>query len=129
EQRTAELVIARNDALAASRAKSAFLANMSHELRTPLNAITGLSELLLAERLPVASRCQVADMQSAARQLLRSIDSVLDLSKLEGGHMVFERRAFAVDAVFDEVIAQTRVLIGAPSPQLEGDIAPAVPLM
>ncbi|WP_232845017.1 ATP-binding protein [Paracoccus onubensis] len=129
EQRTAELVVARNDALAASRAKSAFLANMSHELRTPLNAITGLSELLLAERLPLASRRQVTDMQSAARQLLRSIDSVLDLSKLEGGHMVFEQRPFAVDAVFDEVIAQTRVLIGAPSPQLEGDIAPAVPLM
>jgi len=127
EQRTAELVVARNDALAASRAKSAFLANMSHELRTPLNAITGLSELLLADRLPAASRRQVADMQSAARQLLGSIDSVLDLSKLEGGHMVFERRPLAVDAVFDEVIAQTRALIGSRALRLEGDIAADVP--
>ncbi len=127
EQRTAELVVARNDALAASRAKSAFLANMSHELRTPLNAITGLSELLLADRLPAASRRQVADMQGAARQLLGSIDSVLDLSKLEGGHMVFERRPFAVDAVFDEVIAQTRALIGSRPLRLEGDIAADVP--
>ncbi|MBB1490688.1 hypothetical protein H5395_03905 [Paracoccus sp. MC1854] len=82
EQRTAELVLARNDALAASRAKSAFLANMSHELRTPLNAITGLSELLLAERLPSAVQRHVSDMRSAARQLLGSIDTVLDLSKL-----------------------------------------------
>lgn len=127
DQRTAELLVARNDALAASRAKSAFLANMSHELRTPLNAITGLSELLLADRLPPSSRRQVVDMQSAARQLLGSIDSVLDLSKLEGGHMVFERRPFAVDAVFDEVIAQTRALIGTGGLLLEGDIAADVP--
>lgn len=128
DQRTAELVVARNDALAASRAKSAFLANMSHELRTPLNAITGLSELLLADRLPATSRRQVADMQSAARQLLGSIDSVLDLSKLEGGHMTFENRPLSVAKVFDEVVAQTRALIGPRPLAFQADIAPDVPL-
>lgn len=129
DQRTAELVVARNEALAASRAKSAFLANMSHELRTPLNAITGLSELLLAERLPAASRRQIADMQSAARQLLGSIDSVLDLSKLEAGQMLFEARPLAITAVFDEVIAQTRALIGRKNVLLDGDVAAGVPDM
>ncbi|WJS85914.1 ATP-binding protein [Paracoccus sp. TOH] len=129
DTRTAELLVARNQALAASRAKSAFLANMSHELRTPLNAITGLSELLLAERLPAASRRQVADMQSAARQLLGSIDSVLDLSKLEAGQMTFEARPFAVIAVYDEIIAQTRALIGRKPVTLDGEIAPGVPDM
>lgn len=127
DQRTAELVLARNDALAASRAKSAFLANMSHELRTPLNAITGLSELLLAERLPSAAQRHVSDMRSAARQLLGSIDTVLDLSKLEAGRMVFEHVPFAPEEVFDEVLSQTRVLIGAKPVVLEGDIARDVP--
>ncbi|MFH5776370.1 ATP-binding protein [Paracoccus sp. NGMCC 1.201697] len=127
EQRTAELVVARNDALAASRAKSAFLANMSHELRTPLNAITGLSELMLAERLPAASRRHLVDMQSAARQLLGSIDNVLDLSKLEAGQMVFETVRFPIEEVFDEVLAQTRALIGSRPVALEGEIAPDVP--
>lgn len=127
DQRTAELVVARNAALGASRAKSAFLANMSHELRTPLNAITGLSELMQAEKLPPASRRHLVDMQGAARQLLGSIDSVLDLSKLEAGQMIFDASRFPLDEVFDEVLSQTRALIGTRPVALEGDIAGDVP--
>ncbi len=128
DQRTAELVVARNDALAASRAKSTFIANMSHELRTPLNAITGLSELLLSDdRLPVTSSRLVTDMQGAARQLLGSIDSVLDLTKLEGGHMTFEQRPMDLAEVFDEVVTQTRALIGTRPLELQAEVAPDLP--
>lgn len=126
EQRTAELVVARNDALAASRAKSVFLANMSHELRTPLNAITGLSDLLLAEGQDPTTRRYIADMRFAARQLLGSIDHVLDLSKLEMGHMVYSIVAFRPEDVLDEVIAQTRALAARKPIAIEADIDPAI---
>ncbi|MCB5410363.1 ATP-binding protein [Pseudogemmobacter faecipullorum] len=128
EQRTAELLVARNEALAASRAKSVFLANMSHELRTPLNAITGLSDLLLAGDPDPAARGYVSDMRYAAQQLLGSIDQVLDFSKLEAGQMVYAARPYAPEAVFDEVLAEARALAHAsPDLALRGEIAADVP--
>ncbi len=73
----------------ASRAKSLFLANMSHELRTPLNAVIGFSDILQSEMFgPIAQRRYVeyaADINRAGRHLLRVIDDVLDLSKIEAG--------------------------------------------
>uniref|UniRef100_UPI0021E56903 sensor histidine kinase n=1 Tax=Xinfangfangia pollutisoli TaxID=2865960 RepID=UPI0021E56903 len=127
DQRTAELVVARNDALAASRAKSAFLANMSHEMRTPLNAITGLSDLVLAEGQTPATRRHINDMRHAARQLLGSIDQVLDLSKLEAGQIRYAHAPYHPVEVFDEVIAQTRVLAAGKPISVEGDLDPAIP--
>jgi len=75
---------------AASRHKSAFLANMSHELRTPLNAILGFNEMILGDiygDVPADLRVPLADIQSSGRHLLRLINNVLDLSKIEAGHM------------------------------------------
>ena len=85
EQRTAELVLTRDQALAASLAKSVFLANMSHELRTPLNAILGFSNLL---RERVASEEQRQDLDIITRSgehLLGLINNVLDAAKVEAG--------------------------------------------
>ncbi|WP_164882417.1 ATP-binding protein [Paenirhodobacter populi] len=129
DTRTSELVLARNDALAASRAKSAFLANMSHELRTPLNAITGLSDLLLGAELPPQAHRHVADMQSAARQLLGSIDNVLDLSKMEAGRMTLSPGPFALMSLVDDITIQTRALIGPHPVRFTIDVAPDVPDM
>lgn len=125
--RTQELLVARNDAEAASRAKSAFLANMSHELRTPLNAITGLSDVLLAAGLEPRERQHVADMRSAARLLLGSIDDVLDLSKLEAGQMTVLPVPFALMPLIDDVIVQSQALIGTKPLRLEADIGADVP--
>ena len=74
----------------ASQAKSDFLASMSHELRTPLNAILGFNEMILGGVYgDVAEdvRGPLADIQSSGRHLLRLINNVLDLSKIEAGHM------------------------------------------
>ena len=75
----------------ASRAKSSFLANMSHELRTPLNAIIGFSELISSQAYGAHSHPKYAeygeDIAGAANHLLRMINQILDLSKIESGRL------------------------------------------
>ncbi len=94
QQRTAEVVEARDQALAANRAKSAFLANMSHELRTPLNAILGFSAMVRADAaLSDKHRKDLAIVGSSGEHLLRLIDSVLDMAKIESGGMDVENAA------------------------------------
>jgi len=102
-----ELEIARDEALAANRAKSRFLSNMTHELRTPLNAIIGYSEMLLqdAEEADPPQESVVSDLQtilSAARHLLELINGILDLSKVEAGKMNIFLEDFPLPDVFHE---------------------------
>ena len=90
EQRTAELVVARDQALAASRAKSAFLANMSHELRTPLNAILGFSNLLRERGASEQQRHDLDIINRSGEHLLGLINDVLDVAKVEAGRSGLE---------------------------------------
>ena len=85
EQRTAELVVARDQADSANRAKSAFLANMSHELRTPLSVILASSSLLSESNPTADQREDVAAIGRAGEHLLGLIDDVLDVAKIEAG--------------------------------------------
>jgi signal transduction histidine kinase len=94
-----ELILAKVAAEEASRAKSAFLANMSHELRTPLNAIIGYSEMLREDAEAEGRSAAIADLQritSAGRHLRSLISDILDLTKVEAGHL--ELRVESVDA-------------------------------
>ncbi len=85
------LVQARDEASAASKAKSDFLANMSHELRTPLNAVIGFSEIMSGELLGPIGTVQykqyAADIHDSGTHLLSLINDILDLSKIEAGRM------------------------------------------
>ncbi|WP_122072429.1 ATP-binding protein [Pseudophaeobacter sp. EL27] len=127
DERTTELLEARNEAVKASRAKSVFLANMSHELRTPLNAIVGLSGILLEMGQSRKSLRHLTDMQAAAAQLSENIDSILDLSKIEAGRLSPEQVWFDLDDLLDDVLTQTRALLGDRPVQLTWDYQQGLP--
>jgi signal transduction histidine kinase/DNA-binding response OmpR family regulator len=91
EERTSELIKARDTAEAANRAKSVFLANMSHELRTPLNAVLGFSQLM--RNAPDATTDQRKNLDiitHSGEHLLNLINNVLDISKIESGRVELE---------------------------------------
>jgi len=103
-QRTSDLVAARNAAEAASRAKSVFLASMSHELRTPLNAILGFSRLMQSDRnLPDHTRRNVEIINRSGTHLLRLINDVLDMAKIESGSMQLQSSPFDLGELLCDV--------------------------
>ncbi len=105
-ERTTALVMAHNDALVASRAKSAFLASMSHELRTPLNAIIGYSEMLEENAEEDGNAVLQADLRkitASGRHLLTLINDILDLSKIEAGKVQFSLEEFDVEQLLHDL--------------------------
>lgn len=92
---------------AASRAKTEFLARMSHELRTPLNAMLGFTQLLrqdAKDRLLPAECVQLDLVQQAGWHLLTLINDVLDVSRIESGHLSVEARPLAIAPLLDEAL-------------------------
>lgn len=87
----------------ASEAKSAFLANMSHEIRTPLGAMLGFAELLSDEQLTPEQRRYLDTLNRNGQQLLRIVDEVLDLSKVESNRLRIENIAFSLPGLIDEI--------------------------
>jgi PAS domain S-box-containing protein len=121
-----ELLDARREAEAANSAKSQFLANMSHELRTPLNAIIGYSEMLREEAEDRDLDDFVVDLQkigSAGQHLLRLINDVLDLSKIEAGRMELSVETFDLGRLIDDVVTTALPLAERNGNQLTSECA------
>jgi PAS domain S-box-containing protein len=110
EERTTELVAAKDAADAANRAKSAFLASMSHELRTPLNAILGYAKILLREKsLSERQATGLSTINESGEHLLTLINDILDLSKVEAGKLELFSEAFNFPSFLENLASLIRV--------------------
>jgi PAS domain S-box-containing protein len=94
---------AKEDAELASRAKSEFIANMSHEIRTPLNAVLGFSELLSLRITDSEHKSYLDAIGLAGENLLMLINDVLDLAKIEAGHLEIQYEEVNLEVIFDEL--------------------------
>jgi PAS domain S-box-containing protein len=88
----------------ANRAKTAFLSNMSHEIRTPMNAIIGLDSLALRiEGLPAEAREYLIKIGESAHHLLGLINDILDMSRIESGHMMIRKEEFSFRNMLEQI--------------------------
>ncbi|MGH8335352.1 MAG: sensor histidine kinase, partial [Gammaproteobacteria bacterium] len=106
EGRYAAVLAAREEALAAARAKTTFLSNMSHELRSPMNAMLGMAELLIETPLSEEQRRYLGVIVNNGNALLELVDDILDFARAESGHLKLEAAEFNLAEVV-EGIAET----------------------
>lgn len=102
---TEELRVARDQADSANRLKSEFLANMSHEIRTPLNAVIGFSDLLEQRIQEPKEKGYLQAIKNGGRTLLTLINDILDLSKIEAGHMKIEVHPLHITPFIREIFS------------------------
>lgn len=110
ERIKSELTASRDQAQAATTAKSSFLANMSHEVRTPLNGILGMSDLLLDTTLRKEQREYASAIKSSGEALLNLVNDILDFSKIEAGRLEFERVNFDIISTVQDVLKSFNVI-------------------
>ena len=132
QRRLAEATLqhTKDAAEAASLAKSQFLANMSHELRTPLNAIIGFSEILSDKTFGDLNDRQLKyshNILNSGRHLLQLINDILDLAKVEAGHLELMRNTFSVAKALCEVETIVKTLANKKHIVLESKVAADLP--
>jgi len=134
ESRQAEhrLIAAKREAEFANLSKSEFLANMSHELRTPLNAVIGFAEMMIGEIFgPHGSpkyNEYVTDIKLSADHLLKIIDDILDISKIETGHLDVEMQVLAVDEIIASCLSLIRHRARQSDVRLISEVQPGLTL-
>ena len=104
-EKNESLIKLTEEALSASKAKSAFLANMSHEIRTPLNAIIGMSHIAKESfENPEKAIASINQILRASKHLLELLNNILDMSKIESGKFALASDPFLLQAALDEVV-------------------------
>lgn len=103
EKQAVDLERARQQAVAANKAKSAFLATMSHEIRTPMNGVLGMTEILANTTLTQEQKNHINIIRNSGKTLLRIIDDVLDLAKLEAHKLKIVNRSFSLESFITEI--------------------------
>jgi signal transduction histidine kinase/DNA-binding response OmpR family regulator/CHASE3 domain sensor protein len=131
EQRAQELAEKNKEVERANRLKSEFVANMSHELRTPLNSILALSQILLDRldgELNEEQDKQVRIIERNGQNLLRLINDILDLSKIEAGRIDLVPSTFKLPDVINAVRSTVAPLVADKGLQLQVELAPDLPI-